>query len=120
MAETFPEKLAAYGIDYTDAMTRMDDDEDLYKRLALKYLDNKNYTDLVAAMEAKDYDSAYAAAHTLKGVSGNLSFDQLYKVSSALCEALKQGEPQAAEGMMADLKAAQDKILTGLVAWQEA
>lgn len=120
MAETFSDKLASYGIDYTDAMTRMDDDEALYKRLALKYLDNKNYTDLVAAMEAKDYDNAYTAAHTLKGVSGNLSFAELYKISSAMCEALKQGEQQAAESMMPDLKAAQDKIINGLVAWQEA
>lgn len=112
-------KLSAYGIDLTDAMERMDDDEALYQRLAFKYLNNTNYVDLVAAMEAQDYDAAYTAAHTLKGVSGNLSLAALYKVASAVSNALKQGEYQAAEQMMPDLKAAHEKAVEGLVAWQD-
>lgn len=112
-------KLSAYGIDLADAMKRMDDDEALYKRLAFKYLNNTNYVDLVAAMEVKDYDDAYHAAHTLKGVSGNLSLAKLYQVASAASDALKQGEYQAAEQMMPDLKAAHEKAVEGLVAWQD-
>ena len=112
-------KLSAYGIDLADAMKRMDDDEALYKRLAFKYLNNTNYVDLVAAMEAKDYDDAYHAAHTLKGVSGNLSLAKLYQVASAASDALKQGEYHAAEQMMPDLKAAHEKAVEGLVAWQD-
>lgn len=112
-------KLSAYGIDLADAMERMDDDEALYKRLAFKYLDNTNYVDLVAAMKAQDYDAAYTAAHTLKGVSGNLSLAALYKVASAVSDALKQGEYQAAEQMMPDLKTAHEKAVDGLVAWQD-
>lgn len=112
-------KLSAYGIDLTDAMERMDDDEALYKRLAFKYLNNTNYVDLVAAMEAQDYDAAYTAAHTLKGVSGNLSLAALYKVASAVSDALKQGEYQAAEQMMPDLETAHEKAVEGLVAWQD-
>ncbi|MCI9129085.1 MAG: Hpt domain-containing protein [Eggerthellaceae bacterium] len=119
MDETLASKLAEYGIDLPDAMERMDGDEALFKRLALKYLNNTNYVDYVAAMEAKDYDSAYTAAHTLKGVSGNLSFANLFKVASATSEALHQGEYQAAQEMMPDLKAAHDKVIEGLVAWQE-
>ena len=47
MAEDMNTKLAPYGIDYLDAMDRMDNDGDLYKMLALKYLDKSKYTDLV-------------------------------------------------------------------------
>lgn len=119
MNEELSIKLAAYGIDLPDAMDRMDNDIDLYKRLAFKYLNNSNYADLVAALEVQDFDSAYSAAHTLKGVSGNLSFAQLYKVSAAMSDALHQGESQAAESMMDDLKAAHEKVIEGLTAWQD-
>lgn len=119
MTEDMATKLASYGIDFPDAMERMDDDEALYERLAFKYLNNTNYVDLVAAMEAKAYEDAYEAAHTLKGVSGNLSFSKLYKVSAAVSDALYQGEYQAAEQMMPDVKAAHEKVIEGLVAWQD-
>lgn len=118
MTDNLAAKLAPYGIDYDDAMDRMGDNLELFQKLAFKYLTNTNYVDLVAAMEVKDYDAAYNAAHTLKGVSGNLSLNKLYKVAAAVSDALFQGEYQAAESMMPDLKAAHDKAVEGLTAWQ--
>ncbi len=119
MNDELTAKLAPYGIDYVDAMDRMGGDEAIYKKLAMKYLNNTNYVDLVAAMEAKNYDDAYEAAHTLKGVSGNLSFTDLFKIAAAISNALYQGEYQAAEGMMADVKKEHEKVLDGLVKWQD-
>lgn len=117
MANDLNALLAPYGIDYVDAMDRMDDDVDLYRSLALKYLDNTKYADLVAAMEVKDFDEGYKAAHSLKGVSGNLSFVELFKVSAAMSEALFQGEYQAAEKMLPDLASAHEKVIEGLTKW---
>lgn len=113
------QKLAAYGIDYVDAMDRMGDNADLYKKLAMKYLDNTCMADLTAAMDVADYDEAYKAAHTLKGASGNLSFDVLYKASAATSDALRQGESEAAKELLPDVKAAHDKVIDGLVKWQD-
>ncbi len=114
MDEKLATALAAYGIDTVDAMDRMDDDATLYLGFCAGV-----EPDLVAAMEVKDYDSAYNAAHTLKGVAGNLSFAKLYQVASAICEALRQGEYQAAETMMPDIKAAHEKVVEGLEKWQD-
>ncbi len=119
MAEDLNAKLAPYGIDYMDAMDRMDNDAELYKKLALKYLDNPKYADTIAALEMKDFDEAYKAAHSLKGVAGNLSFARLYDVAGAMSEALFQGEYQAAEGMQNDLDAANEKVIEGLTAWSD-
>ncbi|MCI9627825.1 MAG: Hpt domain-containing protein [Eggerthellaceae bacterium] len=119
MAEDMNTKLAPYGIDYLDAMDRMDNDRDLYKMLALKYLDNSKYTDLVAALEVEDFDEAYKAAHSLKGVAGNLSFSKLFDVAASMSEALFQGEYQAAEKMLPDLSDANDKVIEGLNAWKD-
>lgn len=117
MAETLAESLAAYGIDYVDAMDRFADNADLYKKMALKYLQDDHYVDLLAAMEAKDYDTAYKEAHSLKGVSGNLSLATLYKISAIISDALHNGEPQAAQKHMEDLGKAQTKTVEGLEAW---
>ena len=119
MAEDMNTKLAPYGIDYLDAMDRMDNDGDLYKMLALKYLDNSKYTDLVAALEVEDFDEAYKAAPSLKGVAGNLSFSKLFDVAASMSEALFQGEYQAAEKMLPDLSDANDKVIEGLNAWKD-
>lgn len=118
MADTLNDKLAQYGIDYMDAMERMDDDADLYKMLALKYLTNQAYNDLVAALEVKEFDDAYKAAHTLKGVAGNLSFATLFKAAAAMSEALYEGEYQAAEKILPDVTSANEKVMQGLEAWE--
>lgn len=119
MADMLANKLAEYGIDYPDAMERMGDNADLYKKLALKYLQNDCMANLVAAMEVKDFDAAYKAAHTLKGASGNLSFNSLFNIVAAQSDALYQGEYEAAEGMMSDAQAAHDKVIEGLTKWED-
>ncbi len=111
-------ELTKYGIDYEDAMDRVGGSAEFYEKLAIKYLDDSHYADLVAAMEVKDFDEGYKAAHALKGVSGNLSFADLFRASAAVSEALYQGEYQAAESLMPEVKAAHEKVVEGLTAWQ--
>lgn len=110
-------KLSPYGIDYADALDRVGGSADFYKQLAMKYLDNSHYASLVASMEVADYDEAYKAAHALKGASGNLSFDKLFRASAAVSDALYSGEYQAAEKLMPQVKAANEKVLEGLEKW---
>lgn len=119
MLEAIAEKLSKYGIDYIDAMDRMDDNPDLYQKLAFKYLNDQNYPSLVAAMEVKDFDAAYKAAHALKGVSGNLSFTDLFKAAASASDALFQGEYQAAAELLPVIGEANERVLAGLTAWQD-
>lgn len=109
------ENIASYGIDYADAMDRFGGNVDLYKRLALRYLDDSHFDGCVAAMTVGDYDEAYREAHSLKGVAGNLSFDQLYNVSSMVCKNLREGEPVAASRLLEDLELAHKRIREGLL-----
>ncbi len=111
--------LEKYGIDYADAMERVGDSAEFYKKIAMKYLNDTNYDKLVSAMDVKDFDAGYKAAHSLKGVSGNLSMPALYKASAAVSDALFDGEYQAAEHMMPEVKAAHEKVIEGLQAWQD-
>lgn len=112
---TSPTKvLAEYGIDYADAMDRFDGNLGLYQRLALKYLDDDHCNALVAAMDVKDYSTAYEQAHALKGLAGNLSFNILFKEASRISKELFEGESAAAASHLDGLMMAHERVLEGL------
>ena len=69
----------------------------LVEKFARKFLDDPSYQTLVETMDKADYEEAFRAAHTLKGVCANLGFTQLFKVSSDLTEELRGGNPDAAK-----------------------
>lgn len=79
------------GADFNDIMNRLGS-EALVKRFAVKFLQDKNYEELKDAMEAKDAERAFRAAHTLKGICANLGFRELLQASSDLTEKLRSGE----------------------------
>ena len=69
----------------------------LVEKFARKFLDDPSYQTLVDTMDKADYEEAFRAAHTLKGVCANLGFTQLFKVSSDLTEELRGGAPDEAK-----------------------
>ena len=74
MNEALRKKLLGAGVDPDSALERFMGNEGLYLRFAGRFLEDRNYEELLKAMEKGDTKAAFAAAHTLKGVSGNLSF----------------------------------------------
>ena len=88
---TIQECYASFGGDFEDVRQRIPKDE-LIQRFALKFLDDKSYENLVAGLEANDMDQAFRAAHSLKGVSQNLSFRNLGISASNLTEELRHWE----------------------------
>ena len=69
------------GSDYESILKRFGS-EAMIQRFALKFLKDGSFSDLKNALEAKDGERAFRAAHTLKGVCINLGFDRLYNVSA--------------------------------------
>lgn len=65
--------------------------EKLVERFALKFLADDSYSLLEKSLEAGNYNEAFRAAHTLKGVGLNLGFTKLFEVSDVLTEALRDG-----------------------------
>ncbi len=114
MTMTLSEKLDRYGIDFKDAMERFEGNAGLYERLAMKYLDDRHFVSLIAALEVKDFDTAYEQAHALKGAAGNLSFKTLYDRVSSVSKELKIGEIADAESHIPDVAEAHDLVVVGL------
>ncbi len=87
------EQFYAYiGGDYQGTLSRLPS-EKLILKFVRKYVDDPTCAQLDQAVEVKDWETAFRAAHTLKGVSQNLGFDKLYQVSAALTEAMRGSKP---------------------------
>ena len=61
------------------------------KKYLLKFLNDKSFDTLQAALAKADREEAFRMAHTLKGVSQNLGLASLFTSSDALTEALRNG-----------------------------
>ena len=81
----------AIGADFEDVIGRLGS-ESLVQRFALKFIDDGSYGALTEALGEGDAESAFRAAHTLKGVCLNLGLKNLYTVSSELTEKLRGRE----------------------------
>lgn len=81
----FYEKI---GGDYEDVKLRLQSDA-LIERFVLKFLADTSFERLEKAVKESDFDEAFKAAHTLKGVCQNLSFEKLSVSSCEITECLR-------------------------------
>jgi len=86
-----PESLP--GIDIGAALKRMSGNSRLLHRLLLAFADNyaDAAVDIRKALADGDKNTAQRLAHTLKGISGNLSADDVFTASRDLDSAIKKG-----------------------------
>lgn len=108
------EDLEKNGINYTEALQRFGDNEGLYRRLAVKFLDDQHFAELEKAVCSGDTEKAQRAAHSLKGVAGNLSFDRLYQLSCKVNDALLHNDIEAAKTLMPKISKAYDCVRDAL------
>lgn len=95
--------LEAAGIDYADGVHRFMGDAGMYEKFLKMFFNRQKLDELTDAMDKKDYKQAFAAVHELKGSSGNLSINGVYKAAAKLCEELKEGVPDRKAGDMLEM-----------------
>lgn len=82
--------LKKFGCDTDDGLTRCMGNEAFYFKLIGKVIDDKNFQALEDAVAAKDLDAAFDAAHSLKGVLGNLALTPVYEPVFEITELLRE------------------------------
>lgn len=86
------ECYAAMEADYDDVLCRLASEERV-KKFLLKLADDKSFTEIREGLLEQDYEKAFRASHTLKGVCMNLGLTVLQKSSGALTENLRGLKP---------------------------
>ena len=93
---TLEECYRALGGSYSDVLARLVDDKMITKYLN-KFTKDTSYRDIFAALENNDYETAFRAAHTLKGICLNLGLENLYKAAYKVTEDRRPARRAAAE-----------------------
>lgn len=119
MEKNIREKLTGAGADVDQALERFLGNEAMYKKFALKFLEDENYKVLSDALERGDTQKAFAAAHTLKGVCGNLSFFSLYDAAVKLVAPLRAGNIEEDRESFPEFKSSYMEITKVLREWKE-
>ena len=100
---TLQECYTAMGGDYDDVLGRLRS-ERLVQKFVLRFLEDGSYDLLCSSLESQNYEEAFRAAHTIKGVCQNLSITRLGSSSSRLTEALRSGWSEEAGGLVDEVK----------------
>ena len=85
---TIEECYKKMGANYQDVIKRLPS-VSMIEKFALKFREDTSFQELETALNEKQVDLAFRAAHTLKGVCMNLGFDHLYKPSFEITESLR-------------------------------
>lgn len=110
---TLKECYEVMGADYNEVISRLRS-ERMVQKFCLKFLDDPSYGLLTDSMESGNYEEAFRAAHTIKGVCQNLAFTSLSKSSSALTEALRSGPTPEAPGLLEQVKQDYQRTVTAI------
>lgn len=82
--------------DFEDVVSRLRTNERIQKFL-MKVSNDKSFDLLCKSIEAENWEEAFRAAHTLKGICQNLSITRLYKSTSLLSDSLREGKGDSQE-----------------------
>ena len=113
------ECYAAFGGDYDGVIKRLMT-ETLVKKFLLKFPQDASYDLLINSLDNANFDEAFRAAHTIKGICQNLSFTNLYESSSITTLALKENDCQKAAESMPQLSEDYHRIINAIQMYQSS
>ncbi len=118
---TAPELYERIGGSYGDARRILQTDK-LIGKYIVKLLDDRSAEALFSAAEAHDDAALFNAAHTMKGVCGNLGLTSLANAASALAEEFRPGSARTMDNAEVErrveaLRADYARTLTGIRAF---
>ena len=116
---TLQECYAALEGDYEGVLGRLTS-ERMVQKFVLKFLNDGSYDLLLRSMEAENWQEAFRAAHTIKGVCQNLDFTRLYRSSCRLSEALRNGFTPEAPALAEQVKEDYAQTVAAIRAFQES
>lgn len=116
---TLEECYRSFGGDYEDVLNRLCS-QAFVGRFLVKFLADESYEDLHRYLDEKNYEGAFRAAHTLKGVCQNLGIRNLYESDDVVTEALRGGKNEVTPEMLQKLDADYDSVIRSIREYQKS
>ncbi len=83
------EQLNDFGVNTKEGLTRCMNNKNFYFKMLKMGLSNDSFEKLGKALEDKNNEDAFEAAHALKGVLGNLAVTPIYTPLAEMTEMLR-------------------------------
>lgn len=97
------QSLRTWGCDIDGALDRFLGEKELYQSCLCALINDTTFVELGRALQEKNVQSAFEAAHTLKGVLANLGLTPMFEVVVKLVEPLRAGEVTGLYGFYQEL-----------------
>lgn len=107
-------RLSMAGISAGEGLARFSGNAALYEKYLKRFPGDESFAAMCAAIDAGDAGAAFDAAHTLKGITGNLSMTRLYGDLGPLVEALRRGDLAGADALLKPVTEDYDGIISAL------
>ena len=78
-------------INLDEGLARVRGNKALYTRMLSMFIDSKEVLQLETFLAEGNVVDAAGAAHSIKGIAGNLSLSELFNISNTLTEELRKG-----------------------------
>lgn len=105
------DELKELDVNTDEGLGRFMNNAALYERMLGKINATVKDLEVMPYFESGDLETALANAHTLKGVTGNLSLTPLYDAYTEIVAQLRGNEPEKAKERMAEILPVQEKIM---------
>ena len=100
---TLKECYAALDGDFAEVSGRLPS-EKFIQKYVLKFLDDGSFDLLVQSTQAENWEEAFRAAHTIKGICQNLSITRLGDSAARLTDALRGGWTPGADALIEEVR----------------
>lgn len=105
------------GGDYADVIGRLRTNERVAKFVTM-FADDTSYDNLVTNMAEQDWEEAFRAAHTLKGISRDMGFIDLSEYASDITEALRADEHERAQELLPSVQEEYQHVAEAIAAFR--
>ncbi len=103
--------LKELGVNTEEALKRFSGNSSLYIRMVGKFPASIQGLDVMPYIESGEIDKAITNAHTIKGVTGNLSITPLFNAYTQIVSDLRAGNADSAKEVLQNILPRQDKII---------
>ena len=110
---------AKIGGNSADVLRRLPS-EAMVRKFIGKYPADTSWGSLESAINSQDWEAAFRAAHTLKGVAQNLGFPRLYQAAAVLTEALRPRLLPVDPALVAAVDADHRQVIKAIAAYTKA
>ena len=103
-------ELQTFNVDVQDGLKRFVNNAALYEKMLKKFPAAAEDLPVLTYFESGDLEKTLANAHTLKGMTGNLSLSPLYKAYTDVVALLRANNPEEAKKLLISIIPVQEDI----------